>query len=81
MPNFIGDDLILGILHHITDFPALLIGVNIGGAGTLIASLASLITLREFMRFNPEKTKSYILMFSAFNFGFLILLTAVCSML
>ena len=53
----------------------LLIGVNIGGVGTLIASLASLITFREYVKYNPGKTKYYIGLFSAFNFGFLIILT------
>ena len=55
----------------------LLVGVNIGGVGTLIASLASLITFREYVRHNPDKTLYYIGVFSAFNFGFLILLTIV----
>ena len=58
-----------------TDYKDLLLGVNIGGVGTLIASLASLITLREFSKNNPGKTKKYILMFTAFNFGFLAVLT------
>ena len=53
----------------------LLVGVNIGGVGTLISSLASLITFREYTKHNPGKTGYYIAMFSAFNFGFLILLT------
>ncbi|MBQ8290929.1 MAG: citrate transporter [Clostridia bacterium] len=59
-----------------TDYARLLIGVNIGGVGTLISSLASLITFREYTSKNQGKTKSYLLLFSAFNFGFLILLTA-----
>ena len=58
-----------------TDYKDLLLGVNIGGVGTLIASLASLITLREFSKNNPGKTKKYVLMFTAFNFGFLAVLT------
>lgn len=58
-----------------TNYPELLVGVNIGGAGTLIASLASLITFREYTRNNPGKTGYYVKMFSAFNFGFLTLLT------
>ena len=49
-------------------------GVNIGGVGTLISSLASLITFREYVKHNPGKTGYYIAMFSAFNFGFLIIL-------
>ena len=61
-----------------SDYKDLLLGVNIGGVGTLIASLASLITLREYSKNNPGKTKKYILMFTAFNFGFLAVLTASC---
>ena len=58
-----------------TRYPALLIGVNIGGAGTLIASLASLITFREYTSHCRGETKRYLLRFSAFNFGFLLILT------
>jgi Na+/H+ antiporter NhaD/arsenite permease-like protein len=49
--------------------------VNIGGAGTLIASLASLITFTQYTQHNPGKTGYYVKMFSAFNFGFLFILT------
>ncbi len=58
-----------------SDYPNLLVGVNIGGVGTLIASLASLITFREYTSHNPSKSLYYVGMFSAFNFGFLIILT------
>ncbi len=58
-----------------SNYTDLLVGVNIGGVGTLIASLASLITFREYVKYNPKKTLHYIGMFTAFNFGFLILLT------
>ncbi len=58
-----------------SNYADLLVGVNIGGAGTLIASLASLITFNQFTSHYPEKTKEYIKWFSIFNFGFLILLT------
>ena len=38
------------LLSQFTDnYRDLLVGVNIGGAGTLIASLASLITFREYI--------------------------------
>ena len=57
-----------------TNYSDLLVGVNIGGTGTLIASLASLITFREYVKHNPKKTGYYIGMFSAFNFGFLLIL-------
>ena len=59
------------------DYPALLLGVNIGGAGTLIASLASLITFREYCAHNPGKAGSYLAKFTAFNFGFVIVLGAI----
>ncbi len=60
-----------------TNYQDLLVGVNIGGAGTLIASLASLITFREYVKHNPSKTGYYLGVFSLFNFGFLGILTAV----
>ena len=53
----------------------LLLGVNIGGVGTIISSLASLITFKEYIKHNPEKTMFYIGRFSIFNFLFLIALT------
>lgn len=57
------------------NYTDLLLGVNIGGVGTLIASLASLITLREYTSHNPGKTLKYIGQFSAVNFAFLAFLT------
>ncbi len=57
------------------NYADLLVGVNIGGVGTLISSLACLITFREYTKNNPDKTGYYIGMFSIFNFGFLIVLT------
>ena len=57
-----------------TNYKELLLGVNIGGVGTLIASLASLITFREYTKNNKGKTRYYVLLFSAFNFAFLIIL-------
>ncbi len=62
-----------------SDYAPLLVGVNIGGAGTLIASLASLITFREYTKHYPNRVWRYILMFSLFNFGFLIVLTVIMS--
>ena len=62
------------------DYTSLLLGVNIGGTGTIIASLASLITFREYTSHNPGKAKYYLGVFSAYNFAFLIILTA-CALL
>ncbi len=60
-----------------SNYADLLVGVNIGGTGTLIASLASLITFREFNKHNPHKVGYYVVRFSAFNFAFLGILLAV----
>ena len=57
------------------NYADLLLGVNIGGVGTLISSLASLITLREYTAHNPGRTGKYIKEFSVMNFAFLALLT------
>ncbi len=57
-----------------SSYAPLLLGVNIGGVGTLISSLASLITFREYSHRYPEKRKAYIEEFSLFNFAFLIIL-------
>ena len=61
------------------DYSALLLGVNIGGTGTLIASLASLITFSEFKILYPNQTKKYILIFAAVNITFLVVLTAAAK--
>ena len=60
-----------------SDWRGLLVGVNIGGTGTLISSLASLITFREYTSKTHGQTGKYILWFSLFNFGFLFTLTAL----
>ncbi len=63
------------------DYPALLLGVNIGGTGTLIASLASLITFSEFKLLHPEKTKNYLILFTALNLAFLLIMTFAAKFL
>ncbi len=65
------------LLSQFTEnYRELLLGVNIGGVGTLIASLASLITFREYSKRNKGKTGSYMLLFTALNFAFLLILAA-----
>lgn len=63
------------------NYKALLMGVNIGGTGTLIASLASLITFNEYRAINPKKTKSYFWLFTLLNFAFLIVMTIIAKLL
>ncbi len=70
------------LLSQFTEnYRQLLLGVNIGGVGTLIASLASLITFREYTKQNKGKTGYYIFLFSVFNFAFLIILSAFVLLL
>lgn len=70
------------LLSQFTDnYADLLVGVNIGGAGTLIASLASLITFREYVKHNPGKAGEYVAKFSAFNFGFLAVMLVFSSVI
>ncbi len=69
------------LLSQFTDnYRQLLIGVNIGGVGTLISSLASLITYREYTKNNPGKSRHYIALFTLFNFGFLLILLLITSL-
>ena len=60
-----------------SNYKDLLVGVNIGGVGTLISSLASLITFREYTSRVKGKTLSYIALFSLYNFAFLLILLTV----
>lgn len=57
-----------------TDFKSLLIGTNLGGLGTLIASMASLISFKFYTQTMHANTKKYVLVFSLFNLLFLIML-------
>ena len=53
---------------------ALLLGVDIGGFGTLIASLASLISFQIYRQDEKAHPVKYMLWFSAVNFGMLAVL-------
>jgi len=61
------------------DACGLLVGVNVGGAGTLVASLASLITFREYTRRVPNGGKRFLFLFSEISFAFLTILLAAMS--
>ena len=56
------------------DYRHLLIAVNIGGLGTPVSSLASLITLGEYRKREPGKTLRYLGLFSLINFSYLAVL-------
>ena len=66
------------MLSHFTqDYADLLVAVNVGGLGTPIASLASLITLSEYRRHDKENLPKYIATFLGLNFLFLFLIAGV----
>lgn len=56
------------------NWAALLAGVNIGGLGTPIASLASLITLKLYLKSDQAQPGRFLLIFTAANLAFLALL-------
>lgn len=58
---------------------ALLLGVNLGGLGTLVASLASLISYRLYAGANNADSKTYLLTFTWLNFIFLSVLLGIAS--
>ena len=64
-----------------SDLSALLTGVNVGGLGTLIASLASLISFKFFAKEYPDKKGAYMLRFTIWNGIFLAVLIAEALLL
>ncbi len=56
------------------NYKELLIGVNVGGLGTLIASMASLISYKAYSKEYKENGGKYIKTFTVFNLGFLLIL-------
>ncbi|MDU5510942.1 MAG: SLC13 family permease [Enterococcus gilvus] len=60
-----------------TNQQAVILGVNIGGLGTLLASLANLIGYNLFRIYFPNETKKFLVLFSIVNFGLLFLLGGI----
>ncbi len=64
------------LLSGFTDsYKPLIIGVNLGGLGTLIASMASLISFKLITRRNKFIRGMYLLYFTAINILFLVVLS------
>lgn len=57
-----------------SSYSALLLGVNIGGLGTLIASLASLISWKQYTNCTDSNPKRYLLVFTVYNVLFFLCL-------
>ena len=60
---------------------ALIVGTNLGGLGTLIASMASLISYKQVASQIPGEKKRYFGWFTLANIGFLILLLLINCLL
>lgn len=56
--------LLSGFTNH---YKELLLGVNIGGMGTLIASMASVISYKIYVKEYPSENKTYMKIFSLYN--------------
>lgn len=61
------------ISNFTTNWREVLLGVNIGGIGTMIASLASLISYKIYANEFPETSKKYSSKFNYYNFFSLLL--------
>ena len=66
---------------YTADIPALLVGTNLGGLGTLIASMASLISWKQIAARDPALKKKYLVTFTLWNVGFLAVLYGLSCLL
>lgn len=63
------------------DWPALIVGCNLGGLGTLIASMASLISYKQVGREYPGERRRYFFWFTLCNIGLLAVLLGTAALL
>ena len=63
------------------NYSALIVGTNIGGLGTLIASMASLISFKYIAKEKTTLRGKYFMMFTIANIVFLILLLLCINLL
>lgn len=62
-------------------WPALIVGTNLGGLGTLIASMASLISYKQVALVLPREKGRYFKLFTVWNVAFLAVLAALAAMI
>lgn len=67
--------------NYTSNVKALLVGTNLGGLGTLIASMASLISYKQLAEAYPGEKKGYLVLFTEFNFIFLAVLLLFSAVL
>ncbi|MCR5716839.1 MAG: citrate transporter [Lachnospiraceae bacterium] len=63
------------------DLPKLIIGTNLGGLGTLIASMASLISFKQYCNVKDATVPRYLKVFTICNLLFLLVLLVVSLLL
>jgi Na+/H+ antiporter NhaD/arsenite permease-like protein len=62
------------------EYKSLILGVNIGGLGTIIASMASLITYKFYCRTTLARPGRFLLIFSAVNIPLLVFLLLITAL-
>ncbi|CDD40716.1 putative transporter [Collinsella sp. CAG:398] len=62
-------------------FAALIVGTNLGGLGTLIASMASLISYKQVALVLPREKGRYFMLFTVWNIAFLAVLAVLAAVL
>ena len=60
-----------------TNYEAIIVGINIGGLGTLIASMANLISYKILVREHDELKMRYLIVFTVLNVILLIVLLGI----
>lgn len=64
-----------------SNFAALVVGTNLGGLGTLIASMASLISYKQVALVLPREKGRYFMLFTVWNVAFLAILAVLATAL
>ena len=64
-----------------SNFAALIVGTNLGGLGTLIASMASLISYKQVALVLPREKGRYFMLFTVWNIAFLAVLAVFAAVL
>lgn len=59
---------------YTSNIRGLIVGTNLGGLGTLIASMASLISYKQIAVWNPQLRKTYLIVFTGWNVAMLAVL-------
>lgn len=64
-----------------SNFAALIVGTNLGGLGTLIASMASLISYKQVALVLPREKGRYFMLFTVWNIAVLAVLAVLAAVL